>query len=44
MEHKKILNLLSEASDSEILTRKWNTSNVNSKANYNTTNKIVYNT
>ena len=44
MEHKKILNLLSEASDSKFLTRKWNTGNVNSKANCDTANKIVYNT
>ena len=42
MEHKKILNLLSEASDSKFLTRKWNTGNVSSKANYNIANKIIY--
>ena len=29
MEHKKILNLLNEASDSKFVTRKWDIVNVN---------------
>ena len=35
MEHKKILNLLNEASNSKFLTRKWNIVNDQSNANYN---------
>ena len=44
MEHKKILNLLNEAKDSEFVTRKWNIVNDNSKSNYDATNEITYNT
>ena len=42
MEHQKILNLLSEANDSKIVTRKWNIVNDNSKSNYGAENKIIY--
>ena len=44
MEHQKISNLLNEANDSKFVTRKWNLVNDNSKANYNATNEITYNT
>ena len=44
MEHQKILNFLNKASDSKVLTRKWNTVNDQSNANYNVRNKIIYNT
>ena len=44
MEHQKMLNLLNEANDSKFVTRKWNTVNDNSKANYNAANEIAYNT
>ena len=42
MEHQKILNLLNEANDSKFVTRKWNTVNDNSNANYYVGNKIMY--
>ena len=35
---------MSDTSDSKLSTRKWNTGNVYSKANYNAANKIIYNT
>ena len=41
MEHQKILNLLNEASDSKVLTRKWNIVNDQSKANYDIGNEIL---
>ena len=44
MEHQKILNILNEANNSKFVTRKWNTVNDNSKANYNAGNEIIYNT
>ena len=44
MEHQKILNLLNEANDSKFVTRKWNISNDNSKADYNAAIKITSNT
>ena len=44
MEHQKILNFLNKASDSKVLTRKWNIVNDQSNANYNVRNKIIYNT
>ena len=44
MEHHKILNLLNEANDSKFVTRKWNTANDNSKADYSVRNEIIYNT
>ena len=43
MEHQKILNLLNEANDSEIVTRIWNIVNDNSKSNYGAGNKSIYN-
>ena len=43
MKHQKILNLLNEANDSKFATRKWNTVNDNSKANYEDGNEIIYN-
>ena len=43
MVHQKILNLLNEANDFKFVTRKWNTVNDNSKANYEG-NEITYNT
>ena len=43
MDHQKILNLLNEASDINLLTRKWNTANDQSNANYNVRNEIIYN-
>ena len=44
MEHKNflILNLLNEANDSKVVTRKWNTVNDNSKANYDVGDEITY--
>ena len=44
MEHQTILNLLNQADDSKLVTRKWNFVNDNSKANYNGANEIAYNT
>ena len=44
MEHQKILNLLIEASDSDLLTRQWNIVNDQSNANYDAENEIIYNT
>ena len=44
MEHKKILSLLNEASDSKFVKRKWNIVNDNSKSNYDATNEIIYKT
>ena len=41
MEHQKILNLLNEAIDSKVLTRKWNIVNDQSKANYDIGNEIL---
>ena len=35
---------MNEANDSKFVTRKWNILNDHSKANYNATNEIVYNT
>ena len=31
MQHQKLLNLLNEANDSKLVTKKWNTVNDNSK-------------
>ena len=44
MEHQEILNLLNEANDSKLVTRKWKIVNDNSNANYNAANEINYNT
>ena len=44
MQHQKLLNLLNEANDSKLVTKKWNTVNDNSKSNYDATNEIIYNT
>ena len=44
MEQQKILNLLNEANDSKLVTRKWNTANDNSKSNYDATIEITCNT
>ena len=44
MEHRKILSLLNEASDSKFVKRKWNIVNDNSKSNYDATNEIIYKT
>ena len=44
MEHQKLLNFLNEVNDSKFVTRKWNIVNDNSKANYDPTNEITYNT
>ena len=44
MEHQKVLKLLNEASDSKLVTGKWNIVNDNSKANYDAENEISYNT
>ena len=41
MEHQKILNLLNEAIDSKVLTRKWNIVNDQLKANYDIGNEIL---
>ena len=43
MKHQKILNLLNEASDSKLVTRKWNIVNDQSNANYHVGNEIIYN-
>ena len=34
MEHQKVLNLLNDAEDSKLVTRKWNIANDNSNSNY----------
>ena len=44
MEHKKILNLLSEANSSKFVTRKWNIVNDQSNADYDVGNEIIDNT
>lgn len=42
MEHEKRLNLLNEASDSKLVTRKSNIANDQSNANYDVGNEIMY--
>ena len=44
MENQKILNLLNERNDSELVTRKWNIINDQSNASYNVVNEIISNT
>ena len=44
MEHPKILILLSEASDSKFVTRKWTIVDDQSNTNYDAGNEIIYNT
>ena len=44
MEHQKILNLLNEASNSKVVTRKWNIANDQSYGKYGERNEIIYNT
>ena len=44
MKHQKILNLLSEASDSNFVTRKWNIVNDQSNSNYDVKKEIINNT
>ena len=44
MKHQKMLNLLNEAKDSKLLTRKWNIVNDQSNSSYDVGNKIIYNT
>ena len=41
MEHKKTLNLLNEASDSNLVIRKWNIINDQSNANYDVGNGVI---
>ena len=41
MEHKKIQNLLNEASDSRFVMRKWKTVNDQSNENYNVGSETV---
>ena len=43
MEHQKILNLLTEANNSKLETRKRNVVNDNSESNYDVGNEINYN-
>ena len=43
MEHEKKRNILNEANDSKLVTRKWNIINDNSKANYDAANEITHN-
>ena len=43
MEQRKILNLLNEANDSKLFTRKWTIANDNSKSNFDATNEITCN-
>ena len=42
--YQNILNSLNEARDSKFVTMKWNIGNDQSNANYNSGNKIIYNT
>ena len=44
MDHQKMSNLLTEENDCKFITRKWNTVNDNSQANYNVSSEIIYNT
>ena len=44
MGHQKILNLLNEASDYEVVTKKWTIVNNQSNKNYDAGNKIICNT
>ena len=44
MESPKISNLLNEENDTTFVTRKWNTVNDQSNANYAVRNKIIYST
>ena len=44
MEYHKILNLLNQASDSKLVTRKWKVVNEQSNANYCVRKEIIYNT
>ena len=44
MGNQKILNLLNERNDSELVTRKWNIINDQSNASYNVVNEIISNT
>ena len=44
MKHQKILNLLSEARDSNFVTRKWNIVNDQSNSNYDVKKEIINNT
>ena len=44
MKYQNILNSLNEARDSKFVTMKWNIGNDQSNANYNSGNKIIYNT
>ena len=44
MEHQNILNLLSEASYSRFVTRKWNIINDQSNGNCDAGNESIYNT
>ena len=41
MEHQKTLNLLNEASNSKSATKKWNTINDESNANYDAGTEII---
>ena len=41
MEHQKTLNLLNEASNSKFATKKWNTINDESNANYDAGIEII---
>ena len=44
MEYQKIFNLLNEADGFKLVTRKWNSVNDHSNANYGVGNEIIYNT
>ena len=44
MEHQKILNLLNAANGSNFVTRKWNSVNDSSSANYGVGNETINNT
>ena len=44
MEHQKILNLLKEAKDSKIVTRKWNIVKDNSNTNFGVGSETIYDT
>ena len=43
-DHKKILNLLNQASDSKFVKSKWNNVDNQSNVNYELENRIIYKT
>ena len=44
MKHKKMVNLLNEASNSKFVTRKWNITNNHPSKNCDVETEIIYNT